>query len=64
LICPRNSDPRQSIIGYDDDAAVWIGKNSWGLDWGEEGFFQIAYGECAIDSSMWAVEGVTPPPSA
>jgi C1A family cysteine protease len=50
-----------SIVGYDDESKSWIGKNSWGTRWGEDGFFQIAYGECAIDSSMYAVEAVQPP---
>jgi C1A family cysteine protease len=46
------------IVGYDDESSSWFSKNSWGTRWGSEGFFQIAYGECAIDSSMYAVEGV------
>jgi C1A family cysteine protease len=49
------------LVGYDDQTACWVGKNSWGTDWGESGFFRIAYGECAIDSFMWGVESVAPP---
>lgn len=49
------------VIGYDDDRDCWIGKNSWGTDWGEDGFFEIGYGECGFDSMMWGVEGVKPP---
>jgi len=45
-----------SIIGYNDNPGYWICKNSWGKGWGEQGFFNIAYGECGIDS--WSNFGV------
>lgn len=38
------------IVGYDDAQGCWIAKNSWGTDWGEDGFFRIRYGECGIDT--------------
>ena len=36
------------IVGYKDDPSIdsggyWICKNSWGSDWGEDGFFRIKY---------------------
>lgn len=45
-----------SIVGYDDGKGCWICKNSWGPAWGEQGFFRIAYGQCAMES--WRVIGV------
>jgi C1A family cysteine protease len=50
------------LVGYDDEARCWIGKNSWGVGrWGEAGFFRIGYGECGIDSGALGVEGVRAP---
>jgi C1A family cysteine protease len=47
-----------SVVGYNDNDGFWICKNSWGTEWGEAGFFSIAYGDCGIDSTMWAVDGI------
>lgn len=32
-----------TLVGYDDEGRYWIGKNSWGTSWGEDGYFRIAY---------------------
>lgn len=46
------------IVGYSDVDQCWIAKNSWTTGWGEAGFFRIGYGQCGIDSTMYAVDGV------
>lgn len=55
-----------TLIGYSDSEGCWIGKNSWGSGWGDNGFFKIAYGECNIESypsptgkEVYGVQGVT-----
>lgn len=48
-------------IGYSEKDQCWICKNSWGKEWGEEGFFKIAYGEAEMETTfpMWGVTAVS-----
>jgi C1A family cysteine protease len=32
-----------SIVGYDDNQGAWIIRNSWGADWGQNGFALVSY---------------------
>ncbi len=40
------------VVGYDDNEECWICKNSWGPNWGDSGWFKIAYGHCQIDTTF------------
>jgi len=38
------------LVGYNDAEQYFIVKNSWGKDWGEDGYFRISYSELHNDS--------------
>jgi C1A family cysteine protease len=46
-----------TIVGYDDAEQAWIVKNTWGPNWGEDGYFRIRAGvnECNIEQEVYAV---------
>merc|ERR1712168_331060 len=71
--CPAGSRPDHAItvVGYGTEGGVpfWLIKNSWGNNWGENGFIRMkrGVGMCGIGRSMAVVKcetvtGATDPP--
>ena len=54
--CPTQPKLNHAVlaVGYgitQDGQPVWIVKNSWGKDWGEEGYFRLhknAHNQCGV----------------
>jgi cathepsin B len=40
--------------GVENNVQYWVGVNSWGTTWGENGYFKIAFGQIDIEQGMWS----------
>ncbi|HOX44354.1 MAG TPA: C1 family peptidase [Myxococcota bacterium] len=49
------------IVGWDDADQAWICKNSWGPEWGEQGFFRIRYLDSGVGGCPWGLQPNRPP---
>ena len=47
------------VIGYDENEDCWICKNSWGTNWGEDGYFKIKMGSCGSGKWIYKLMGVS-----
>lgn len=45
-----------TLVGWDDDRGAWLLRNSWGTNWGEDGYMWIAYGTNRVgEYAAWAM---------
>ncbi|KAK4491416.1 hypothetical protein RD792_002162 [Penstemon davidsonii] len=69
-ICSKRLDHGVLLVGYGDsgyapirmkEKPYWIIKNSWGPNWGEEGYYKICRGRnvCGVDSLVSTVAAVS-----
>jgi C1A family cysteine protease len=45
-------------VGYDDERKLWIMRNSWGVDWGDNGYFYLPYLyllDSSLASDLWNI---------
>jgi len=45
-----------AIVGYDDSIGAWLIRNSWGTEWGMDGYCWVRYGDSRIDEEMYSLE--------
>lgn len=45
------------IEGWNDAEKSWLVRNNWGPDWGEKGYFRVAWGDkSGVGNSAWGIE--------
>lgn len=46
-----------SIVGFDDSKRAWLIRNSWGQEWGEDGFAWVSWDDTSgVASETWSLD--------
>ena len=61
MCTPAGGDHFALVVGYDHRDQTWLVRNSWGASWNGNGYFEIRYGNCAIDAAASVVGAVIAP---
>ncbi len=48
-----------TMVGYNNEKGYWICKNSWGTQWGENGWFRIKFGQGNIGDPTFYLSGIS-----
>ncbi|SDR98697.1 Papain family cysteine protease [Polaribacter sp. KT25b] len=56
VIKTMNTFPTHAVtlIGWDDDKEAWLIKNSWGVNWGLNGYAWVGYNTSGLTAFSWA----------
>jgi hypothetical protein len=50
-----------SIVGYSDKQRAWLIRNSWGTEWGDQGFAWVSWDDrSGVGANTWALEVSVP----
>ena len=62
--CNGSTNHEINLVGWDDSTQSWILRNSWGSNWGENGYMRIRYGISGVGQDATLVVYSASQPSA